>query len=253
MSNVTQYQIDKCKATYKTTKKCNHLMPGKVGVNGELKKCRSIAIKDFSFCCHHIKKHPDEFESFLRSQALQMNAQQTAVVPTSKNKETKYSFVKKEFKDSFKEFYAHDNLTDLKNEIALLSATLNKLYAMNLNNTDNLKVIDTQIKVINQIRLLIKTMKDIDVTQANQISFNDLKIFMLNVAQVINVNVSDTRLKEAIGKKVFELYHQSNIANDALGSEVLRDNLSPVKGSGQFESGTVSESSGMVSESGSLR
>jgi len=111
--------------------------------------------------------------------------------------------------------FRHEGLIDLKNEIALLSATLNRLYSTDLNAVDNLKILDMQIKTINQIRMLIKTMRELDEGKKTTISFNDLKIFMLNIGQVIKNHISDSVIQKSIAEEVFKLYNSNKDIVDA--------------------------------------
>lgn len=199
--------------TLKNVKRCLHMRRIKGQGEGQLHKCNAIAIKNHSYCCNHIKLYPEEYKSFIESQAILVsNNNSVAVV----SKASKYNFQKKDFSQAYSDFYKHESLIDLKNEIALMSATLNKLYSQNLNGIDNMKVLDTQIKIINQIRLLIKTMRELDEGKKTTISFNDLKIFMLNVGQVIKNYVTDSEVQKRIAEEVFNLYqNQDNIQQES--------------------------------------
>lgn len=198
-------QVAALHETLKKVARCTHEFKKMVEGREELHKCQSIAVKNYNYCCHHIKLYPDIYKSFIESQSILVTKNNSAVVA----KPSKYNFHRQDFSQSYADYYKHESLIDLKNEIALLSATLNKLYSMNLNSVDNLKVLDMQIKIINQIRLLIKTMRELDEGKKTTISFNDLKIFMLNVGQVIKNYVADSTVQKKIAQEVFELY-QSN-------------------------------------------
>ena len=195
-----------------TISRCTHEGVKSRDGSEELHKCNSIAIKNTPYCYRHIKSHPEAYQDFLKSQSIVISERHN---PPIIAKQSKYNFIKKDFSDSYNELYRHEGLIDLKNEIALLSVTLNKLYSADLNPLDNLKVLDMQIKTINQIRMLIKTMRELDEGKKTTISFNDLKIFMLNIGQVIKNYVSDATIQKQIAEEVFKLYNSNKDIVDA--------------------------------------
>ena len=198
-------------------KRCTHSIKKEVDGREVIHKCNCIAIKNIPYCSNHIRLYPEVYDDFLKSQSVIISERHN---PPIIAKQSKYNFIKKDFSDSYNELYRHEGLIDLKNEIALLSVTLNKLYSADLNPLDNLKVLDMQIKTINQIRMLIKTMRELDEGKKTTISFNDLKIFMLNIGQVIKNHISDSVIQKSIAEEVFKLYNSnkdivdSNIVND---------------------------------------
>jgi len=201
------------KEVFKNTKKCSFEI--KKGNNGSsiLTKCQALAVKGTDYCHHHIKLFPEIYQKFVDTQSI--------IVVSKRNdnsivtKPTKYNFIRNDFSKAYQELYKHEGLIDLKNEIALLSATLNRLYSTDINSVDNLKVLDMQIKTINQIRMLIKTMRELDEGKKTTISFNDLKIFMLNIGQVIKNYVSDATIQKQIAEEVFKLYNSNKDIVDA--------------------------------------
>ena len=205
--NINQREI------YSGIKRCSYEI--KKGSNGSsiLTKCQALAVKGTDYCHHHIKLFPEIYQKFIDTQS-------TIIVSKRNNnsivtKPTKYNFIRNDFSKAYQELYKHEGLIDLKNEIALLSATLNRLYSTDLNAVDNLKILDMQIKTINQIRMLIKTMRELDEGKKTTISFNDLKIFMLNIGQVIKNHISDSVIQKSIAEEVFKLYNSNKDIVDA--------------------------------------
>lgn len=198
--------------TLLTVKRCTHLIKKVVDGSEVLHKCNCIAIKNIPYCVNHIRLYPDVYNDFVKTQSVIISERHNPPVIA---KASKYNFIKKDFSNAYNDFYKHEGLIDLKNEIALLSATLNRLYSTDLNSVDNLKVLDMQIKIINQIRMLIKTMRELDEGKKTTISFNDLKIFMLNIGQVIKNHISDATIQKSIAEEVFKLYNSNKDIVDA--------------------------------------
>ena len=203
---------------FKNIKRCSYEI--KKGSNGNtiLSKCQSLAVKGTDYCFHHIKLFPEIYKSFVdKQQSIIINQRNNSPVLL---KPSKYNFIRNNFSESYDEYYKHEGLIDLKNEIALLSATLNRLYSTDINSIDNMKVLDMQLKTINQIRMLIKTMRELDEGKKTTISFNDLKIFMLNVGQVIKNYVAEPETQKKIAQEVFNLY---NTNKDIIDATLLSD------------------------------
>jgi hypothetical protein len=205
--NINQREI------YSNIKRCTFEI--KKGSNGStiLTKCQALAVKGQDYCHHHIKLFPEIYQKFVDTQStiIVSKRNDNSVV----TRPTKYNFIRNDFSKAYQELYKHEGLIDLKNEIALLSATLNRLYSTDLNAVDNLKILDMQIKTINQIRMLIKTMRELDEGKKTTISFNDLKIFMLNIGQVIKNHISDSTIQKSIAEEVFKLYNTNKDIVDA--------------------------------------
>lgn len=201
------------KEVFKSTKKCCYEI--KKGSNGStiLSKCQALAVKGTDYCYHHIKLFPEIYKTFTDNQQATIISQRDNTLTLLKP--SKYNFIRNDFSTAYNDYYKHSGLIDLKNEIALLSATLNRLYSTDLNSVDNMKVLDMQLKTINQIRMLIKTMRELDEGKKTTISFNDLKIFMLNVGQVIKNYVAEPETQKKIAQEVFNLYNTNKDIVDA--------------------------------------
>ena len=76
----------------------------------------------------------------------------------------------------------------------------------------NGKDISNIVKVINQIRLLIKDIKDASVSKSN-VSFHDVKLFMLNVGQVLRKHVREENVLHDVGKDMMQLYADAGKAS----------------------------------------
>jgi hypothetical protein len=209
------------KTVYANLTKCSHEKKKFVDGREVLIKCRCLAIKSLPYCINHIKLYPDIYKPFVESQSIIIEGENKDVVIA---KPSKYSFINKSFARSYDEFYKHEGLIDLKNEIALMSATLNKLYAKKIDadSEDSLPELNAKIKIINQIRMLIKTMRELDEGKKTTISFNDLKIFMLNIGQVIKNHISDSVIQKSIAEEVFKLY---NTNKDIVDANIVSDKL----------------------------
>jgi hypothetical protein len=201
--------------------RCAHVIKKIVDGSEVLHKCNCIAIKNIPYCSNHLKLYPEIYNEFIKSQSVIISERHNPPVIA---KASKYNFIKKDFSNAYNEFYRHEGLIDLKNEIALMSATLNKLYAKNIdaNSEDNLAELNAKIKIINQIRMLIKTMRELDEGKKTTISFNDLKIFMLNIGQVIKNHISDSTIQKSIAEEVFKLYNTNKDVLDATLADSIK-------------------------------